>query len=112
MVSTHLSQTSQTVFMFHREAKSTCLLAQFHTLELQEIHVRWKGPQEVQDVMSAVVSNDSLALDTRAEFNLLICIVDDFVRKDFKLLSSFVEQLQILGMGQNCLPKVYGTVYH
>lgn len=41
--------------------------------------------------MTGIVADDALALDATAKLDFLARVVDDFVRKNFELLSSFIQ---------------------
>ena len=81
------------MFVSDGEAERARLLAQLQLggLGRQEVDVRRERPQQVQDVVPAVVADDALALDGRAEFHLLTLVVDDFVSGDLQLLARLAE---------------------
>lgn len=41
--------------------------------------------------MTGVIADDTLALNATAKFNFFVSVIDDFVRKNFELLSGFVQ---------------------
>ena len=70
-------ETAQLVFVHDGEPKGCGLLAQLHPLHLEEVDVRGEGPEQVEDVVAAVVPDDPLALDRGAEADLLLLVIDD-----------------------------------
>lgn len=58
---------------------------------LQKIHIWWKSAQQIQNIMTSIVANDSFALHTRTQFNRFFFIIDHMMGQDFKLLSCFIQ---------------------
>jgi hypothetical protein len=66
------------------------LLGQSHLWNFEEVYVWREGSEEVEDVVAAVVTNDTLALHTAAQLNLFSLVIDDLVWKYFQLISGLL----------------------
>lgn len=94
-------------------ANSICphlrLLAQLHSLDLEEVDVGREGAEEVKDVVASVVPDDSLVLDRGAQLHLLALVSDHLVRKDLQLVAGLLQQVQVLALRDNRLAEVNGA---
>lgn len=79
------------MFVLDGEAECSDLSAQLLARQLEEVNVGREGAQQVQDVVSPVVADDTLALHTRAQLHLLVLVIDHLVRQDLQLLRGFVQ---------------------
>ena len=80
-----LPEAAELVLVDDGKSEGGGLLAQLHPLHFEEVDVRGEGPEQVEDVVTAVVPDDPLALDRGTEADLLLLVVDDRVGEDLEL---------------------------
>ena len=95
-------EAAQLVLVNDGEPKGGGLFAQFHPFHFEEVDVWGEGAQEVEDVVAAVVADDALALDGRAEANLFVLVVDHRVRQDLQLRASFLKKIHYCDFRETC----------
>jgi len=105
-----LAQAAQLMAMLNGESHFGELLAQLHILKLQEIHIWWEGAQQVEYIVTSIVANDALALDGGAQLDGLIPLIEHRVWQYLQMLARQTQQLQIFGMTEDCLAKIYGAI--
>lgn len=87
-------QAGQAVSVSPRETQILAFLRHWlAALQKQEIQIRREGPQQVQDVVSAVVPQDALCLDARAELHGGPAVVQDVVALDSQRAARLPQQL-------------------
>lgn len=106
-----LAQAAQFMLMLDGKAERLHLLAQLLALELQEVHVRRKGAQQVQYVVAPVVADNAFALDRRAQFDFFVLIVDHFVGQNFQMLRRLAQQYHVLFVRDHRFAEVDGPVH-
>lgn len=74
-----LAQAGQAVAVLAGEALQLALRWKLLAVHQQEVEVGGEGAQEVQDVVAAVVADDALALNGRAQLHDFILLVEDIV---------------------------------
>lgn len=57
----------------------------------QKVDIWWEGSEQIQNVVTTVVANYSLALDRRTQFDLLVLLIYHMMWQDFQLLTSLVQ---------------------
>lgn len=67
-----------------------------------EVEVRRKGPEEVQDVGSAVVTQDAFGLNAGAQLHLHVVLVEHLVALNAQRVTGLIQKLQKPGtLGRN-----------
>ena len=78
-----LAQADQLVSMRRRKSVLLGDGADFFTGDVEEVDVRRKGAQEVEDVVAPVVAHDPLALDGGDQLHRFVLVVENAMRVDF-----------------------------
>ncbi len=86
-----MPQRSKLVRKLDRETQGLHGRLELIVVESEEVDVGWKGAKKVQDVVTAVVANDSLALDWRTQLKLFPAGVEHLVRQDLQLGGCFAQ---------------------
>lgn len=72
-----MSQTDQTMWVLKWEADLLALRVKLFPFHRQEIEVRWKCEQKVQDVVTSIVTHDALAFHRGTQlYNRVIFVKD------------------------------------
>lgn len=59
-----------------------------------EVEVRWKSPEKVQDIGSAVITQDAFGLNARAELDLHVVVVKHLVALNSQRSTCLIQKLQ------------------
>lgn len=70
--------------MLAREAVALTLWGQLLSLHGQEVQVRRKSTKKVQNIVSAIISDDAFTLDRRAQLHFVVLLVQHLVFLDLK----------------------------
>lgn len=78
--------------MLAGEALALTLWRQLLSIHRQEVEVRREGTKKVQNIVSAIISNDALTLDGGAQLHCLIFLVQHAVPLDLQFIQ-YMERL-------------------
>lgn len=80
-----------------REAVTLALWRQLLSVHRQEVEVRREGAKEVQNIVAAIISDDTFTLDRRAQLHGLVFLVQHVVPLDLRLTAIIWENEQTKG---------------
>lgn len=83
-----LAETSQAVAVLAGESLALTLWGQLLSAHRQEIEVRGESTQKVQNIVSAIISDDAFTLDRGAQLHCVVLLVQHAVSLDLKFTSS------------------------
>lgn len=77
-----LAKTSQAMAMLTWETEPLALRRELLSVNWEEVEVGGESTKKVQDVMSAIIPNDSLAFDGGTQLHLLVLLIQNTVSLD------------------------------
>lgn len=88
-----LAETGQAVAVLAGEAEVFTLWGQLFAIHRQEIEVRGKSTQKVQDVVTTVIPDDTFALHRRTQFHRLVLLIQYIVFLHLKFTPKLIDSL-------------------
>lgn len=65
------------MLVLYWEVHCFAFCVQFNFGQFQEVYIWWESSQKIQNVVTAIIPDDTLAFDGRAQLNLFFFIVKD-----------------------------------